>query len=91
MEITPQEIISTVQTFPTDVQMEIVETLQRNLRKTDSPAAPSEDEIEKILLAKGLISEIPKRIRDAAEETYAPVALIGKPLSETILEERELI
>ena len=88
MEITPQEIISTVQTFPTSIQMEIVETLRKNLSKTYSQT-PSEDEIEQILLAKGLISEIPKRIRDQEEETYLPVKLIGKPLSETILEERE--
>jgi hypothetical protein len=88
MEMTPQEIISTVQTFPTDVQMEIVETLQKNLRKT-SASTPSEDEIEQILLAKGLISEIPKRIKDKEEETYTPVRVTGKPLSETVLEERE--
>ena len=90
MEITPQEIISTVQTFPPAVQEEIVRTLEKNLKKSGSSSlSPSEDEIEEMLLAKGLISEIPKRVRDAAEETYAPVALTGKPLSETILEERE--
>lgn len=88
MEITPQEIISTVQTFPTSVQMEIVETLQKNLRETSSEA-PSEDEIEQILLAKGLISEIPKRVKDKEETVYSPVKVTGKPLSETILEERE--
>ena len=87
MELTPQEIISTVQTFPTSVQEEIVKTLQNNLRKTHS-SIPTEDEIEQTLLAKGLISEIPKRSKDKEEETYAPVEVIGKPLSETILEER---
>lgn len=87
MEITPQEIISTVQTFPTSVQMEIVETLQNNLKKTASSTA-SEDEIERILLAKGLISEIPQRGGDSEEETYTPVEVTGKPLSETILEDR---
>ena len=89
MEITPQEIISTVQTFPTSVQMEIVETLQRNLKKTDSPVALSEDEIEEMLLAKGLISEIPKRAADEEENSYKPIRITGKPLSETLLEERE--
>ncbi len=87
MEITPQEIISTIQTFPSNVQMEIVETLQKNLRKTSS-TVQSEDEIEQILLAKGLISEIPKRVRDREEEAYSPVEVIGKPLSETIMEDR---
>lgn len=88
MEITPQEIINRVQTFPFSVQEEIVETLQKNLEKTIS-SSPSEDEIEQVLLAKGLISEIPPRSTDKEEETYAPVEVVGKPLSETILEERE--
>ena len=88
MEISPQEIISTVQSFPISVQKEIVKTLQKNLKKTDY-SNPSEDEIEQILLAKGLISEIPKRSKDIDEETFEPIEIIGKPLSETILEERE--
>ena len=87
MDITAQEIISTIQTFPASVQMEIVETLQKSLKKT-APSNPSEDQIEQILLAQGLISEIPKRVRDREEETYSPVEVTGKPLSETILEER---
>ena len=88
MELTPQEIISIVQTFPTSVQMEIVETLQNNLRK-NSPSNLSENEIEQILLAKGLISEIPKRVKDEEESSYSPVELTGVPLSATILEDRE--
>lgn len=87
MEITAQEIISTVQTFPVNVQKEIVRTLQKNLEKPKR-SSPSEDEIEKLLLAKGLISEIPKRKQDKDEESYEPIEVIGKPLSETILEER---
>lgn len=88
MELTPQEIISTIQAFPISVQTEIVETLQKNLRKT-APATPTEDEIERLLFASGLIGEIPKRVEDKEEETYSPVELTGKPLSETVLEERE--
>ena len=87
MEITPQEIINAVRTFPVDVQEEIIGTLQKHLEK-NTPSNPNEDEIERILLAKGVISEIPKRITDDEEETYAPVEVNGKPLSETILEER---
>ena len=90
MSISPQEIISTIQTFPPAVQEEIVRTLEKNLRNSgSSSASPSEDEIEEMLLAKGLISEIPKRAADQEEETYAPIKIKGKPLSETILEERE--
>ena len=89
MELTPQEIISTVQTFPVRVQEEIVDALRRNLQKRDSSPAPDEDEIERRLLAKGLISEIPPRAADEDEETFQPIKINGKPLSETVLEERE--
>ena len=89
MEMTAQEIISTVQTLPVSVQEEIVKTLQRNLKKPPSASAPDEDEIERRLLAKGLISEIPPRANDAEEDTYQPILVSGKPLSESILEERD--
>lgn len=89
MEITVQEIISTVQTLPVSVQEEIVRTLQRNLQKNHSSPAPDEDEIERILLSNGLISEIPPRSKDEEEETFQPIKISGKPLSETVLEERE--
>lgn len=47
------------------------------------------DEFEEHLLRKGIISRIPPRIRDAG--FYAnrrPVEVKGKPVSETIIEER---
>jgi len=90
METTAQKIISTVQTLPVSVQEEIVNALQRNLQKRNSSSAPDEDEIERILLAKGLISEIPPRSNDKEEDSYQPIKISGKPLSENILEEREL-
>jgi hypothetical protein len=89
METTAQEIISTVQTLPVQMQEEIVRTLQQNLKTRNSSPAPDEDEIERMLLAKGLISEIPPRSKDKEEETFQPLKVSGKPLSETVLEERE--
>ena len=89
METTAQEIISTVQTLPVSVQEEIVRTLQQNLQKHHSSNVLNEDEIERILLAKGLISEIPPRLKDHDEEIFKPIKVSGKPLSETVLEERE--
>jgi hypothetical protein len=89
METTAQEIISTVQTLPVQMQEEIVRTLQQNLKTRNSSPAPDEDEIERVLLAKGLISEIPPRSKDKEEETFQPLKVSGKPLSETVLEERE--
>jgi hypothetical protein len=48
----------------------------------------NEDEIEQKLLEKGLISEIPKHEFDSEEENFEPIEVIGKPISETIVEER---
>ncbi len=89
METTAQKIISHVQTLPVRVQEEIIRTLQQNLQNYNSSPAPDEDEIERILLAKNLISEIPQRSDDEEEETYQPIKISGNPLSETVLEERE--
>ncbi len=88
MNMTPQEIISTVQKFPVKVQTEIIETLQKDLENNSPNKNLSEDEIEQILLGKGLISEIPQRLPDDDEETYKPIKIKGQPISETILEER---
>lgn len=47
------------------------------------------DEVEQHLLAKGIISRIPPRVRDTS--VYAnrkPVEIEGKPVSEIIVEER---
>lgn len=89
MATTPKEIISTIKTFPVSVQEEIVKTLQKDLEKKPLSENLTEDEIEHILLSKGVISEIPKRINDAEEETFDPIEVEGKPLSSTILEDRE--
>lgn len=88
METTAQEIIKTIQTFPIALQKEIIRSLQNNLKKSVS-AKPTEDEIEKMLLAKGVIAAIPHRKFDAAQDSYEPIEISGPPLSETILEERE--
>jgi hypothetical protein len=39
-------------------------------------------------VAKGIISQIPPRLPDDEEETFEPIKVSGKPLSETIIEER---
>jgi hypothetical protein len=48
----------------------------------------SEEEVDRILLAEGTISKIPALLPDDEEETYEPIDVPGKPLSETIIEER---
>lgn len=85
--MTAQEIIKQVQNLPLDEQQHILEVLRESLSQR-SQAKMSEDEVERILLAKGIIGKVPERLPDNEEESYEPIEITGKPLSETIIEER---
>ncbi len=80
---------------------EAVKTLsprqQRRLRKLldalrlKSPPLTPEDELQLRLLKDGVIDRIPHPAAEAdikAFEEYKPVPIEGKPLSETVMEER---
>lgn len=80
-------IVEEVRALTLDEQRTLREMLEK-LLVTDA-AQMTEDQFEQRLLAKGIISRIPPRIRDA--DFYAnrkPIEVEGKPLSETIIEER---
>jgi hypothetical protein len=84
-----------------DQVWEAVKTLtpsqQRRLRKLlnalrfkRQPLTP-EDEVQLLLLKDGVIDQIPRPLTEAevkAFEDYKPVPIEGKPLSETVIEER---
>jgi len=80
---------------------EAVQTLtprqQRRLRKLldvlrfKRPPFTPEEELQLLLLKDGAIDHIPRPLTEAdikAFEEYKPVPIEGKPLSETVLEER---
>jgi len=59
-----------------------------NSPDTDKPLM-TEDDFEQHLLAKGVISSVPSRNLGSAEYSKRkPVEVKGKPVSETIIEER---
>ncbi|MDQ3633082.1 MAG: hypothetical protein M3405_01025 [Acidobacteriota bacterium] len=76
--MTPQEIIKQIRLLPKEQQDEVIKNVKQEI---------SEDEVERILLARGIISEIPENWRDK-DEDFEPIEIKGKPLSETIIEER---
>lgn len=58
-------------------------------RSLASAAETAEDKLEQMLLEVGLLSEIPPRITDFTPyEKRKPIKVKGKPISETIIEER---
>ncbi len=85
-----QELLAEIQKLPPEEQRRLLDALARGTdgQEPRSQQPVTEDEVEQILLAKGIISEIPARMFDDEEECYEPIEVPGKPLSETIIEER---
>ena len=85
-----QELLAEIRKLPPEEQRRLRDALasEADGQEPRSQQPISEDEVEQILLAKGIISEIPKRVIDDEEESYEPIEVPGKPLSETIIEER---
>lgn len=86
--MTPQEIIREVQMLPANAQREIVDTLSQTLKKSEKQQPPTEAEIAQMMLESGAISEIPPDWNKPDDDDFEPIEIKGKPLSETILEDR---
>ena len=83
-----QELLAEIHKLPPEERRRLLKALDRELEEPKQPRPATEDEVEQMLLAKGVISEIPARLIDDEEELYEPIEVQGKPLSETIVEER---
>lgn len=86
-----QELLAEIQKLAPEEQRRLLEVLKRDRVESSKPEHRpiTEDEVEQILLAKGIISEIPPLADYSAEdEDFEPIEVPGKPLSETIIEER---
>lgn len=81
--MTPQEIINEIQKLPPTQRKEIVDSVSNNFQEN----AISEAEVARQLFANGIIREIPENWNEADEE-FEPIEIKGKPLSETIIEDR---
>ena len=81
------QVIEEVKALTPDEQRKLRELLDSLL----APPAPqmTEEEFERHLLAKGIISEIPPPITDLTPfENRKLMEVKGKPLSKTVVEER---
>ena len=86
--MTPQEIITAIQHLPLTEQQQLRAELNRSW---EIPATPDEEEqreaeVVRLLLARGLIKEVPSAWDD--DEDFEPVEFTGPPISQTIIEER---
>lgn len=78
------EIVNEVKSLSVFEQRQILEVLQEN----ESPDSldKKRDEFHRRLVAKGMLKEIPPRKN--VPRSFEPVPISGKPISETIIEER---
>jgi hypothetical protein len=68
---------------------ELIDSLPENPAETQEELLSPEDLLERRLLDRGVISEIPKRNFDPdTYKEFEPIEVKGKPVSETIIEER---
>lgn len=88
MSATLDKVIEEVKTLTPDELQQVRTAVDSLLAETPQPQM-TEDEFERYLAAKGVIS-LPQVSEgdDADDEDWEPVEVTGKPLSETIIEER---
>ena len=86
-----EKIIEKVRALTQEEQLqvrELIDSLLGNPNEAQELLSP-EDLLERRLLERGVISEIPKRNFDPATyKEFEPIEVKGKPVSETIIEER---
>jgi len=88
MSTTVERIIEEVRQLPPEEQRRL-----REMLNTVVPAFPTEDEredaFEREMVAEGILGEVAPLTSDDPEfYAYRPVTVRGKPVSETIIEER---
>ncbi len=93
--MTPNEVLSEIQKLPLSDARRVANQLTNYLREKeqrseiDEEMERHEDEFERYLLAKGVVSHI--ATRDETDEEFDAFEMIeveGEPLSETIIRER---
>lgn len=74
----------TIETDDIDLQTDMN---QSEAASVEDPSKPVSPEVLREMLAEGMISHIPER-DEVEDDGFEPLAIQGKPLSETVLEDR---
>ena len=86
-----EKVIEEVKALTQEEQLQVralIDSLLENPVETQERLSP-EDLLERRLLERGVISDIPKRNFDPdTYKEFEPIEVKGKPVSETIIEER---
>jgi len=81
-----EKIVAEVSTLPYELQKEVLNYVGYLKRKI--PALTKEQMFFSLLLEQGLIDEIPSEDEELENEDFEAILIQGKPLSETIIENR---
>ncbi len=80
------EIIQEIRKLSREDKEQVIDALLREREISKKSTEERQEELLRRLHAKGVIKSIPKR--EIADRNFEPVSIKGKPLSETIIEER---
>jgi hypothetical protein len=87
MAVSLDQVIAEVEELSSEQQLELRNRLDQLLAKPKPQM--TEEEFERHLLSIGMISRLPSPIsREELSPGFQPVKVKGKPVSETIIEER---
>ncbi|MDQ3748622.1 MAG: hypothetical protein M3367_06375 [Acidobacteriota bacterium] len=89
MEVTIEQIEHKVKTLSAEDLRKVRELVDSLLEKKESKPQMTEEEFERHLYEKGIISEVKPSITDFSRyDDYQPITVTGEPISETIIKER---
>lgn len=87
--MTPQEIVSEIQKLPKSDWQAIKDSIENTDKPPLNGSPITEEEILRILYAKGVIGNIPDLSKWTEEdENWEPLEINGRPTSEIIIEDR---
>ena len=86
--MTLTEILTEIRHLPISEKQTVFKTLEIEFKPNNeiSEEERLEQEVDKLLLAEGIIKKIPPRWND--DDDFEPIEFTGKPISETLLEDR---
>lgn len=85
--MTTAEILNEIYRLPINQQKELKERFLEDSESNGQTKPPmTQDEFDQILFEDGFLANLPVETDD--EDDFEPVEFTGKPISETIIEER---
>ncbi|HMT07488.1 MAG TPA: hypothetical protein PKA82_05750 [Pyrinomonadaceae bacterium] len=88
--MTPTEVLTEIRKLPLKERIQVRDELRDEIENTElAGLEPNQRRLIESMMKKGLITKLPNRARGPiVERKIKQVNVIGKPISETIIEDR---